>query len=85
MSDQIFDFKVTDRVSFISFIKLLRVDLLNNPERWENKNLDDFLEAIGRYTEGVQSYYNNTNQSINADDPNWKTFADIFMGASIYE
>ena len=85
MSDQVFDFKVTDRVSFISFIKLLRVDLLNNPERWENKNLDDFLEAIGRYTEDVQSYYNNTNQSINADDPNWKTFADIFMGASIYE
>lgn len=85
MNDTLNDFKVTDRQSFIKFLDLLHKDFLENPDEWENKNLDDFLEAMTRYTEDIQGYYDNTKQNVNADQPDWQTFADIFRGASIYE
>ena len=85
MNDTLSTFKVTDRRTFINFIDLLRQDFKTNPETWENKTLDEFLEALSSYAEDIQGYYNNFNMNINADEPNWQTFADIFKGASIYE
>jgi hypothetical protein len=85
MNDTLEDFKVTDRNTFVKFIGLLRYDLLNNPEGWENQSLPDFLESFSAYAQDIQGYYNNTNQNINADKPDWSTFADIFKGAKIYE
>ena len=85
MNDTVDDFKVTDRKTFVKFISLLRQDLLNNPEGWENKTLPDFLESLSAYAEDIQGYYNNTKKNINADMPDWSTFADIFKGAKIYE
>ncbi|MEL5901801.1 hypothetical protein AAEZ35_05045 [Elizabethkingia anophelis subsp. anophelis] len=43
MNDTLNNFKVTDRQSFIKFLDLLRKDLLDDPENWENKTLPDFL------------------------------------------
>jgi hypothetical protein len=83
MSEDLLKFEVTDRKSFIEFIKLLRKDF--ESDNWENNNLGDFLEAIERYTEDVQGFYDNTQQNINADEPSWQTFADIFKGSTIYE
>lgn len=80
-----YDIKVTDRKSFIEFLNLFHKDYLENPESWENKNLSDFLEALISYSEDIQGFYDNTKQNINADEPNWQTFADIFKGAKIYE
>lgn len=85
MTDALSNFKVTDRQTFSNFIDLLRQDFIDNPESWENKKLQDFLEALSSYTEDIQSYYDNMKQNVNADEPNWQTFADIFKGASIYE
>jgi hypothetical protein len=85
MTDTVSNYKVTDRQTFIKFINLLRQDLMDNPESWENKKLDDFLEALSAYAEDIQGYYDNTKHNVNADEPNWQTFADIFKGASIYE
>lgn len=79
------NFKVTDRQTFVQFLDLLREDYFNNPDRWENKTLPDFLEALSAYGEDIQGYYNNMKQDINADKPSWQTFADIFKGAAIYE
>lgn len=85
MNDTFNDFKVTDRQTFIKFLDLLKKDFLENPESWENKTLPDFIEALSAYAEDIQGYYDNTNQNINADKADWKTFADIFKGAKIYE
>ena len=74
-----------DRLQFINFLEELRTDYLNHPDNWENKNIDDYLEAMIRYTEDIQGYYDNTEQKIDADKPDWKVFADILKGASIYE
>jgi hypothetical protein len=85
MDDTLNNFKVTDRQTFIKFLDLLRKDFLDNAEDWENKTLPDFLEALSFYAEDIQGYYDNMKQDVNADQPNWQTFADIFKGATIYE
>jgi hypothetical protein len=85
MNDTLFDFKITDRQTFIQFLDLLRKDFLDNPESWENKTLPYFLEALSAYTKDIQGYYDNMKLNVNADEPNWSTFADIFKGAKIYE
>jgi len=85
MTDALKNFKVTDRQTFIKFLYLLRQDYLNNPDSWENKTLPDFLEALSAYAEDIQGYYDNMEQDVNADQPNWQTFADFFKGATIYE
>ena len=85
MNDTLNNYKVTDRQTFIIFLDLLRNDFLDNADNWENKTLPDFLEALSSYTEDIPGYYDNTNQKVNADKPNWQTFADIFKGATMYE
>ena len=79
------DFEVTDRQTFVEFIELLRQDFLHNSESWKSKTLPDFLESLSSYADDIQGYYDNTNQNINSNEPNWKTFSDIFKGARIYE
>ncbi|TDP59931.1 DUF7660 family protein [Flavobacterium dankookense] len=70
---------------FIKSIKKLRIDFEQNNENWENKTIPDYLEALERYTEDIQSYYDNTKQEINSEKADWKIFSDILIGASIYE
>lgn len=77
--------KVETRQDFITFLEKFRADLIENTQNWENLEMSDFLEAMIRYTEDIQGYYKNTNQPINADEPTWQVFADILIGASIYE
>lgn len=76
---------VNDRQTFIVFIKSLAEDYRSGGHDWENNNLADFLEALSRYAEDIQGYYDNTAQSIDADKPSWKVFADLIKGATIYE
>lgn len=85
MNKTLNEFKVADRQTFIMFLELLRKDFLDNPENWENKSLPDFLEALSAYANDIQGYYDNLKLDINADKPEWSTFADIFKGAKIYE
>ncbi len=85
MIDEMAEFEVSDRNSFIKFLEILRQDFLTNSDSWENQNLDDFLEAMIAYTEDIQGYYDNTNQNVDADQPSWKVFADIFKGSTVYE
>ena len=77
--------KMKEKEEFVEFLKVFREDLKQNPGNWENIDLSDFLEAMSRYTEDVVGYYDNTNQSVDAEAPSWQLFADILKGASIYE
>ncbi|MBL7973463.1 MAG: hypothetical protein JNJ85_01030 [Candidatus Kapabacteria bacterium] len=85
MNDKLKTFTVTNRQSFIQFLDLLREDFLDNPESWESKTLPDFLETLSAYTGDIQGYYDNMKLNVDADEPDWSTFADIFKGAKIYE
>ncbi|WP_299215095.1 hypothetical protein [uncultured Aquimarina sp.] len=72
---------VNTKKDFIQFVQELRGDSAN----WENKDTHSFIEALGRYTEDIQNYYDNTDQNVNSENASWKVFADILKGASIYE
>ena len=70
---------------FIHFIENLKTDFIENKEQWENKTIEDYLEAMSRYVEDIDGYYENTNQDIDLEKIDWKVFADILKGSSIYE
>ncbi len=76
---------IQTKEDFMAFVEELRNDLKANPSEWENSTLDDFLEALSRYTEDIDGYYQNMNININPEKASWRQFADIFMGARIYE
>lgn len=52
---------------FIQFIENLRADFTENKEQWENKTIEDYLEAMSRYVEDIDGYYENTNQDIDLE------------------
>lgn len=79
------EIEVNDRKDFSDFLGLLLNDLKTNPDKWENKQLDTFIEAMQRYSEDIDGYYENVHPDLNADLPTWRVFADILRGAVIYE
>jgi len=52
---------------------------------WENPTLDRFLEAMGAWVDMAPVYYRNMGSSVNADEPQWRVFADILLAARVYE
>jgi hypothetical protein len=85
MEKDLSDFEVTSRQSFANFAQELKNNLLQKPEDWENKTLEDFLDAISAYAEDIHGYYKNIDLPINADIPSWQVFAYIMKGATMYE
>ncbi len=73
------------RTEFIEFLKEFRKDLEENKSNWENRSLENFLEAMEAYTKDVQGYYDNMKMDIDADKPTWENFKTILQGASVYE
>ncbi|WP_336704350.1 DUF7660 family protein [Chryseobacterium indologenes] len=69
---------------FINFINFLLNDLKNNSEHWENKTLENYLEAIQSWTEDMEGYYINQNLSL-PSNVNWKVFCEILLAAKMYE
>lgn len=72
---------ITTKQEFIDFLN----EEMKNIESWENKDLSSFLEALLRYTNDIQGYYDNSGQDINSETPSWKLFSDLIKGASMYE
>lgn len=77
--------KVNSRADFIELVNLLCLDFKDNPEKWENKDLGSFLEALGAYANDIQGHYNNMGENTDANVPTWQIFAHILLGARIYE
>jgi hypothetical protein len=53
MSNILNNLKINNIKTFITFLDVLDTDFLNNIERWGNKTLPDFLEALKAYTEDI--------------------------------
>ena len=75
---------VKSREDFIKFVGALVQDLKNNPNNWENKSLDNYLEAVQSWTEDMEGYYIN-NSLPYPENINWGVIADIFIAAKMYE
>lgn len=85
MNNDLSQFPVTDRSSFVTFIDALLEDFHENPETWSHKTVPDFLSALSSYAEDIQGYYDNQRLKIDADQPSWRVFADILKAATLYE
>ncbi len=62
----------------------MQKDYAENKSNWENDSLDSFLEAMGRWTESFENYYEHTHQKEPESIP-WKLFANMLIGAKVYE
>lgn len=77
--------KIQNRQAFVDFINELSEDYRTNKNAWENKDLESFLEALAAYVEGSGAYKQHTESNANVDETSWKIFAEMFLGARIYE
>jgi hypothetical protein len=71
---------IVTREDFIAFLS----DFAAGSATWENNDLGSFLAAMKAWTEDMDGYYRNMGLPL-PDAPNWRVFADILNGASIYE
>ncbi|MEK6153141.1 hypothetical protein WIW50_07775 [Flavobacteriaceae bacterium 3-367] len=76
---------IRNKKEFEVFLKELKLDFETNKENWENFTLAKFLEGISAYTEDLEGYYKNMKIPFDRENPTWKVFADILLGAKIYE
>jgi len=75
--------RIGSKADLAEFVRNLREDLREHPEKWENASLEDFLESMAAWIEDMDGYYLNRGESV-PERPTWKTVADILMGAKVY-
>ena len=76
---------ISDRNSFCAFTEALAQDLRRNRASWENADLGRFLEALAAYLRDVDGYYANHGIAADPERPTWRLFADVLLGARVYE
>ena len=75
---------IKNREDFVVFVKTLQSELLQKPEAWTNVDLASYLEALAAWTEDMDGFYLNNNRPVPEGVP-WNVFADILIGAKVYE
>ncbi|MEW4283171.1 DUF7660 family protein [Priestia koreensis] len=68
--------KVHSKEDLLQFIKLLKVNYLENEQEWENTSIDTFLD-------GMEAWTNDTD--LLTEEDTWSTFAKILYAGSRYE
>jgi len=76
---------IKTKEDFENFLKLLAKDFEENPKDWENGTLKAFLEALHAYTEDVEGFYKNMGIPFEPETPTWSVFAQLLLGAKVYE
>mgnify|MGYP005851123009 CR=1 FL=1 len=76
---------IKSKEEFEVFLNDLKRDFESNKEDWENNTLSEFLEALAAYGKDIDGYYQNMNIPFNRENPTWKVFAEILLGAKVYE
>ena len=66
------------------FVRLLLQDFQKNPTRWENADLETFLEALATWIDDMDGYYTNHALPI-PQQPEWRTIAEMLCAATKYE
>jgi len=66
------------------YIMQLRQNLKENPEEWENLDLDSFLEAMAAWVDDSDGYFCDTNQKLPKDEE-WQLVATVLSASKIYE
>lgn len=73
---------ISDKEDFLSFIQRLIVDYRENPQKWENKSVDEYLQAMVSWIEDFSSSeFNN----IDWNKIDYTTLAKLLYMGKIYE
>lgn len=73
---------ISDKEDFLSFIQRLVVDYRENPQKWENKSVDEYLQAMVSWIEDFSSSeFNN----IDWNKIDYTTLAKLLYMGKIYE
>lgn len=75
---------VHSREKLAEFIDALREDLSLNVGRWENRDLDSYLEAMGGWVRDMDGFYRNRGEET-PSSPSWGLIAEILLAAKYYE
>ena len=75
---------VQSREDLVVFIRALRDNLLEEPENWENPNLEMYLESMAAWVEDMPKAFAYRGEEM-PEDVNWKLIAKILNAASAYE
>lgn len=75
---------VNSKDEFIEFIGELVNDLKNNPDSWENLNLDNYLIAMKSWIEDMDGWEQNLCIDISTMNI-WQLMAHILYASKIYE
>ena len=75
---------INSRADLVNLIEALRTDLLQNPEVWESLTLNDYLEAMAALMiDTDKSPWQPRQPELTSES--WRFFAQILLGARIYE
>jgi hypothetical protein len=75
---------IRTREDLARFVRLLRDDLLQNGDAWENPTLDRYLEALGAWVADLEGYFNNQNM-VEPRQPSWDLVGKMLFAATVYE
>ncbi|MBM9575786.1 hypothetical protein JWG45_01335 [Leptospira sp. 201903070] len=75
---------IRDKENFVKFIYKLSNDFRENTSEWTNQDIESFLEALARWVEDSDGYYQNIG-IIPPKIPDWKNIAEMFIAAKYYE
>lgn len=76
--------KIGTREELIAFVSLLRQDLADNSEQWENRTLESYLEALQAVLTDWNGRFVNRGEPV-PDTPSWRLIGEILRAASVYE
>jgi hypothetical protein len=66
-----------------AFVLNLNADLAQHPERWENRDLASYLEAMAAWLEDSNGRPDIL--GVTADPGAWRVVAEVLLAASMYE
>ncbi|WP_234438162.1 DUF7660 family protein [Streptomyces sp. 303MFCol5.2] len=75
---------VTTHEDFVAFLAAALTDLRDRPEEWENRTLENFLEAWGAWLGDMPGWCANRGEAV-PEQPDWHLLAAMVMAARIYE
>jgi hypothetical protein len=84
-ADRIDPSLVVSRDALADHVDRLAREFRERPETWENRSLEDFLEALSAYLRDVPGYLRNVQSPLDPEAPSWELFALVLCGASVYE
>lgn len=74
--------EISGREAFLAFLQELIADFRRNPEEWENKTVDLYLEAMLSW---IVDYSSSEFNDIDWEDLNYSTMAKILYMGKLYE